>query len=67
MSMVVVSDGSYGVEKGLMYSFPVNIKDHKWSVVQGLDIDDFSRQKMDLTMKELQEERDEALKVCQQE
>ena len=62
--MAVCSDGSYDIEKGLMYSFPVTIKDGKWSIVQGLAIDDFSRDKMTVTMKELQEERDEAIKVC---
>lgn len=64
-SMGVVSDGSYGIEKGLMYSFPVTIKDRQWTIVQGLSIDDFARSKMDATMKELQEERDVALKVCE--
>lgn len=67
VSMAVVSDGSYGVEKGLMFSFPVYIKDRKWSIVQGLEIDAFSQEKMDKTMKELQEEREEAVKVCEQE
>ena len=65
MSMAVCSDGSYGIEKGVMYSFPVTIKDGKWSIVQGLSINDFSREKMDNTLKELQGERDEAKDVCE--
>ena len=49
-----------------MYSFPVQIKERKWTVVEGLDINDFAREKMDLTAKELCEERDMALEICQQ-
>ena len=64
VSMAVCSDGSYGVQEGLMYSFPVTIKDGKWSIVQGLEISDFSRAKMDDTMKELDGERNEAIQVC---
>lgn len=63
--MAVFSDGSYDVPEGLMYSFPVRTKaDHTYEIVQGLEIDDFSRQKMDLTAKELEEERATALEVC---
>jgi malate dehydrogenase len=66
VSMGVASDGSYGIEPGLIYSFPVKTKpDHSYEIVQGLAIDDFSREKMDLTLKELQEERDAALEACQ--
>jgi malate dehydrogenase len=57
-SMAVVSDGSYGVPEGLIYSYPVTTKDGDWEIVQGLDIDDFSRGKMDATADELVEERD---------
>lgn len=65
VSMAVCSDGSYGVEKGLIYSFPVATKaDHSYQIVQGLSIDDFARSKMDATMAELIEERDTALSVC---
>lgn len=65
VSMAVCSDGSYGIEKGLIYSFPVRTKaDHSYQIVQGLSIDDFARGKMDATMQELQEERDMALGVC---
>lgn len=64
--MGIPSDGSYGIEKGLIYSFPVRIgADHSYSIVQGLSIDEFAREKMDATMKELLEERDAALETCQ--
>lgn len=56
VSMAVVSDGSYGIPKGLVYGFPVTCDGGKWSVVQGLEIDAFSRSKMDATAKELSEE-----------
>lgn len=57
VSMGVVSDGSYGVPEGLMYSFPVTCADGKWSIVKGLSIDARSRELMDLTAQELAEER----------
>ena len=100
--MGIYSDGSYGVSKDVMYSFPVAIQNGQWKIAevpllaillglctlflqvsllafsihlinqfssfivfQGLSIDDFARAKMDLTAKELCEERDEALKVCE--
>jgi len=67
VSMGVTSDGSYGIEQGLIYSFPVQIKpDHTYSIVQGLAINDFAREKMDATMKELIQERDDAVKACQE-
>lgn len=56
VSMAVVSDGSYGIPKGLVYGFPVTCEGGKWSIVQGLEIDAFSRSKMDATAKELSEE-----------
>lgn len=59
VSMAVPSDGSYDVPEGLIYSFPVTIQGGQWKIVQGLDIDEFSRQKMTATQKELEEERDE--------
>lgn len=58
VSMGVYSDGSYGIEEGLIYSFPCVCKDGNWQIVQGLDIDAFSRAKMDATAQELKEERD---------
>ena len=57
-SMGIYSDGSYGIAKGLIYSFPCVCKDGDWSIVQGLEINDFSRAKMQATEKELAEERD---------
>ena len=58
LSMAVVSDGSYGVPEGLISSFPVTTKDGRWEIVQGLDIDDFSRTRIDASTAELAEERD---------
>ncbi|BCU75348.1 malate dehydrogenase [Luteolibacter sp. LG18] len=58
-SVAVCSDGSYGIEKGLMASMPIRtIEDGKWEVVQGVPVDAFSREKIDASVKELQEERD---------
>ncbi|MGZ8190780.1 MAG: malate dehydrogenase [Methylococcaceae bacterium] len=58
VSMGVLSDGSYGVEAGLVYSFPVIVVDGEVRIVKGLDINDFSMQRMRLTEAELKEERD---------
>ena len=58
VSMSVCSDGSYGVPEGLISSFPVTVKDGRWEIVQGLDVGDFSRGKIDASVKELEEERD---------
>jgi malate dehydrogenase len=58
VSMGVYSDGSYGITKGLIYSFPCTCKDGDWEIVQGLEINDFSRAKMSATEQELTEERD---------
>lgn len=58
VSMAILSDGSYAVGEGLVYSFPVSIRDRKIQIVQGLDIDEFSRERMTLTERELVEERD---------
>jgi malate dehydrogenase len=57
-SMGVVSDGSYGVPEGLVSSFPVTTKGGEWEIVQGLDIDAFSRARIDASVAELAEERD---------
>ena len=56
VSMAIASDGSYGIEKGMMYSFPVTCSGGKYSIVQGLPVDEFSRQRMDTTAAELKEE-----------
>jgi len=58
VSMGVYSDGSYGIAEGLIYSFPCVCKDGDWEIVQGLEINDFSRAKMTATEQELTEERD---------
>lgn len=58
VSMGVYSDGSYGITEGLIYSFPCVCKDGDWEIVQGLEINDFSRGKMQATETELTEERD---------
>jgi malate dehydrogenase len=58
VSMAVCSDGSYGVPEGLISSFPITTKSGAWSIVQGLDIDDFSRGRIDASVAELAEERD---------
>ncbi|MCW8127186.1 malate dehydrogenase [Microbulbifer halophilus] len=57
-SMGVYSDGSYGIQEGLIYSFPCTCKNGDWEIVQGVDINDFSRKKMTATEQELAEERD---------
>ena len=57
VSMAVVSDGSYGVPEGLISSFPVTTAGGDWSIVQGLEIDDFSRARIDASTAELAEER----------
>ena len=57
-SMGIVSDGSYGVPEGIISSFPVTTKDGKFEIVQGLEINDFSRARIDASVQELVEERD---------
>jgi malate dehydrogenase len=57
-SAAVVSDGSYGVPEGLISSFPVVAKNGKFEIVQGLDLDPFSRERIDASVSELAEERD---------
>jgi len=62
-SMAVPSDGSYDIPEGLTYSFPVTCSNGEYSIVQGLEIDDFSRERMEITQKELEEERDAVAKI----
>jgi len=57
VSMAIPADGSYGVEPGIIYSFPVRCSNGNYEIVQGLEIDDFSRARMDATEAELREER----------
>jgi malate dehydrogenase len=58
VSMGIPSDGSYGIPEGVIYSYPVTCKNGEYSIVQGLSISDFSREKMQATHAELLEERD---------
>ena len=58
VSMGVYSDGSYGIAEGLIYSFPVTCSGGDWQIVQGVEVNDFSREKMAATETELAEERD---------
>jgi malate dehydrogenase len=58
LSMGVYSDGSYGVAEGLIYSFPVTCSGGDWQIIQGRDVNDFSRERMNATETELTEERD---------
>ena len=57
VSMAVPADGSYGIEPGIIYSFPCVCQDGDYQIVQGLDVDEFSRDRMDATETELREER----------
>jgi len=61
--MGVVSDGSYGIAEGLIYSFPVECRNGEYHVVQGLEISEFARSKMQITMAELLEEKETAYEV----
>jgi malate dehydrogenase len=56
--MGVPSDGSYDVPEGLISSFPVVVRDGQWEIVRGLEIDDYSRAKIDISVAELESERD---------
>jgi len=57
-TMGIASDGSYGIPEGIMYGFPVTCANGEYTMVKGLEIDAFSRERMDFTLKELLEERD---------
>lgn len=57
VSMGIPADGSYGVEAGIIFSYPVTCKEGKYEIVQGLTIDDFSQARLDATEKELRDER----------
>ncbi|MDB5097641.1 MAG: malate dehydrogenase [Cyanobacteria bacterium RYN_339] len=57
VSMGIPSDGSYGITAGVNYGFPVTCKNGEYTIVQGLNVNDFSRARMDATLKELEEER----------
>jgi malate dehydrogenase len=55
--MAIPADGSYGIESGIIYSYPVRCSGGRYEIVQGLEIDDFSRTRMSATEAELREER----------
>jgi malate dehydrogenase len=57
VSMGIPSDGSYGVAEGLISGFPVTCSNGSYEVVQGLELNDFSRSRIEATVKELDEER----------
>jgi len=57
VSMGIPSDGSYDIEPGIMFSYPVTCKGGKYEIVQGLDVSEFSRSRMDITENELRQER----------
>jgi malate dehydrogenase len=58
VSMGIPSDGSYGIPEGVLYGYPVTCKNGSFEIVKGLEVSEFSRKRMDATLKELQEERD---------
>ena len=58
VSMGIPSDGSYGIPEGVLYGYPVTCKGGKFEIVKGIEVSDFSRKRMDATLKELHEERD---------
>jgi malate dehydrogenase len=58
VSMGIPADGSYDIPEGIIYGYPVTCKNGQYQIVKGLDINDFSRGRMQATLKELHEERD---------
>jgi malate dehydrogenase len=58
VSMSIPSDGSYGIPEGVVYSYPVTCRDGQYQIVQGLEINAFSRERMTATYQELNEERE---------
>jgi malate dehydrogenase len=56
--MGLPSDGSYGIPEGVMYGYPATCRDGRYQIVQGLEVSDFSRSRMQETLKELHEEHD---------
>ena len=55
--MGIPSDGSYGIPEGVMFGFPVTTENGEYKIVQGLEIDEFSRERINVTLNELEEER----------
>lgn len=65
-SMAVSSDGSYGIEKGLMFSFPIRTNGKDWEIVQGIEHNDFAKEKIDATLKELLAEKEAVKEILQE-
>lgn len=65
VSMGVISDGSYGAPKDVVFSFPVSISNKTWTIIKDWKVNDFAQKMIDATGKELLEEKEEALAVCQ--
>ena len=57
-TMGIPSDGSYGIPEGIVFGFPVTTENGEYKIVQGLEIDEFSQERINLTLEELQEERE---------
>jgi malate dehydrogenase len=58
VSMGIPSDGSYGIPEGVLYGYPVTCRDGRYEIVKGIELSDFSKARMQVTLKELHEERD---------
>jgi malate dehydrogenase len=58
VSMGIASDGSYDIPEGVIYGYPVTCRGGKFEIVKGLQVSEFSKSRMQATLKELQEERD---------
>ncbi len=58
VSMGIPSDGSYGIDEGLIFGFPVTCSNGSYEIVQGLDLNDFSRSRLEVTVNELKDERE---------
>jgi len=63
VSMAVISDGSYAVPKGLVFSFPVTISNGEYNIVQGITLDDFSKEKIKITTQELEQEKETVMSL----
>jgi malate dehydrogenase len=58
VTMGIPSDGSYGIPEGVIYGYPVTCRGGRWQIMKGIEVSEFSRKRMDATLKELHEERD---------
>ncbi len=58
VTMGILSDGSYGIAEGVIYGYPVTCRGGRWQIMKGIEVSEFSRKRMDATLKELHEERD---------